>query len=182
MFYSEIYNVNMFIAHPISATSRCSFYYQLSSMGDFCKCHLQNWKFCLQILFFCKRAANGTANRGWCNHLCTNTVACDILFADFRFQSNTAWSIPEYSQPCTRKAGSSPFEKTIIIYLRLDLFRHLLHSLPQRGEQGGVLRIGAFGVHLFLALGGGLRALEVKAYVVVGGIGVCTLLTVIVSP
>ena len=37
----------MFIIHPISATSRCSFYCQLSSIGDFCKCHLQK----LEILF-----------------------------------------------------------------------------------------------------------------------------------
>ena len=50
------------------------FYYQLPSIGDFCKCHLQNWKFCLQILFFCKQTANRTANRDRCNYLCFKRV------------------------------------------------------------------------------------------------------------
>ena len=77
----------MFIIHPISATSRCSFYYQLSSIGDFCKCHLKNWKFCLQILFPANRAANGTANNKIYNHLCFKIVMFNTLFVDFYFQS-----------------------------------------------------------------------------------------------
>ncbi len=74
------------------------------------------------------------------------------------------------------------FQEAIFIYFGFNLFRQCLHPLPQRGEQGGVLRVRTFGVHLLLALGGGLRALEVKPNIVIRGIGVCPRLFVIVSP